>query len=650
MKEYYKDNYLRNPKGIMSWIFTLDHKRIGLMYLYAIIFFFGLAGLVAIGMRTELMTAESRNQKWDEGESFEDVNQNGKYDSAEVFIDGNGKYDEGEDFTDCNKEGTICDGDEGWDSAMGNSKWDEGEKFIDKKDGKWSEDEKYTDANGNGTWDAAEPFKDKGMDEHTYNVMMTLHGAIMVFMFIIPSIPAALGNLMLPIMIGAKDVAFPRLNLASWYVYIAGSLFGIYSLISGGADTGWTFYTPYSSTTESSVFSMTMAAFILGFSSIFTGINFIVTIHRMRVKGMTWFKMPLFVWSLYATALIQILATPVIAITLLLLIMERAVGVGIFDPALGGDPILFQHFFWFYSHPAVYIMIVPGLGIISELIGAFSKKRLFGYNFIAGSSLAIAVLGFLVWGHHMFISNQSPYSSMIFSFITFFVGVPTGIKVFSWLATLYKGNISLKTPMLYALMFLITFTIGGLTGIFLGALSVDIHLHATYFVVAHFHYVMMGGTVIAFIGGIHYWWPKIWGRMYDEFLAKIAAGLLFIGFNLTFFPQFILGALGMPRRYSQYAENQKGIEFPNKDLWEFYHNLSTYGSYILLLSFLIMAYYLIKSVYKGKVAGSNPWGALTMEWKIPSPAPPHNFIEEPKYEHGPYAYDKVIAEKTIEEE
>tara|TARA_Y100000996_G_scaffold415085_1_gene408129 strand:- start:517 stop:2172 length:1656 start_codon:yes stop_codon:yes gene_type:complete len=547
MREYYKDNYLKHPQGIKSWIYTLDHKRIGLMYLFAIIGFFAIAGLAAVGMRTELMTAELDMLK----------------------------------------------------------------------------------------------------TEHQYNVMMTLHGAIMVFMFIIPSVPAALGNLMLPIMIGAKDVAFPRLNLASWYIYIVGSVFGVLSIILGGADTGWTFYTPYSSTTESQVFLMTMAAFILGFSSIFTGINFIVTIHRMRVKGMKWFKMPLFVWSLYATALIQVLATPVIAITLLLLIMERAVGIGIFDPALGGDPVLFQHFFWFYSHPAVYIMIVPGLGIVSELIATFSKKRIFGYKFIAGSSMAIAVLGFLVWGHHMFLSNQSPYASMIFSFITFFVGVPTGIKVFSWLATLYKGKISLQTPMLYALMFLITFTIGGLTGIFLGALSVDVHLHSTYFVVAHFHYVMMGGTVVAFIGGIHYWWPKIWGVMYNEFLAKIAAALIFVGFNLTFFPQFILGAHGMPRRYSQYAVSKSEIPFQKAELFEFYHSLSTYGSYILVAGFLLIAYYLMRSIFNGKIAGSNPWGALTMEWEIPSPAPPHNFLKEPEFTHGPYAYDKVIKQKTI---
>ena len=433
MREYLKENYLNTPTGIKSWIYTLDHKRIGLMYLFAILFMFAVGGFAAVGMRAELMTAKAE------------------------------------------------------------------------------------------------------MSAKAYNVLMTLHGAVMVFMFIIPSIPAALGNLMMPIMIGAKDVAFPKLNLASWYVYVVGCLFGAYSIIVGGADTGWTFYTPYSSTTDSAVFSMTMAAFILGFSSIFTGINFIVTIHRMRVKGMGWFKMPLFVWGLYATAIIQILATPVIAITLLLLIMERVAGIGIFDPALGGDPVLFQHFFWFYSHPAVYIMIVPGLGIISELIATFSKKRIFGYKFIAGSSMAIALLGFLVWGHHMFLSNQSSYAALVFSFITFFVGVPTGIKVFSWLATLYKGRITLEAPMLYALMFLLTFTIGGLTGIFLGALSVDVHLHSTYFVVAHFHYVMMGGTVVAFIGGIHYWWPKIFGIMYDEFQARIAAALVFIGFNLTFF-------------------------------------------------------------------------------------------------------------------
>ena len=492
------------------------------------------------------------------------------------------------------------------------------------------------------------------MSAKAYNVLMTLHGAVMVFMFIIPSIPAALGNLMMPIMIGAKDVAFPKLNLASWYVYVVGCLFGAYSIIVGGADTGWTFYTPYSSTTDSAVFSMTMAAFILGFSSIFTGINFIVTIHRMRVKGMGWFKMPLFVWGLYATAIIQILATPVIAITLLLLIMERVAGIGIFDPALGGDPVLFQHFFWFYSHPAVYIMIVPGLGIISELIATFSKKRIFGYKFIAGSSMAIALLGFLVWGHHMFLSNQSSYAALVFSFITFFVGVPTGIKVFSWLATLYKGRITLEAPMLYALMFLLTFTIGGTYRDIFGSFISRCPSTFDIFCCSSFSLCNDGWHSCCI-----YWWDsllvaKIFGIMYNEFQARIAAALVFIGFNLTFFPQFILGAHGMPRRYSQYSEREVLEDgtvvtpYLKKEIFEFYHSMSTYGSWVLILGFVLIAYYLIRSLYNGKVAGSNPWGALTLEWEIPSPPPPHNFLEEPVYKHGPYAYDKVIKEKTVD--
>jgi cytochrome c oxidase subunit 1 len=479
------------------------------------------------------------------------------------------------------------------------------------------------------------------LDRDTYNVFYTLHGAIMIFMFIIPSVPAAMGNLILPVMLGTKDVAFPRLNLASWYIYVIGSCIGIYSIVAGGVDTGWTFYTPYSSTTDTAVISMTFAVFVLGFSSIFTGINFIVTVHKMRAPGITWFKMPLFIWSLYATALIQILATPVIAVTMLLLIMERTFQVGIFDPTMGGDPVLFQHFFWFYSHPAVYIMILPGMGIISEIISTFSKKKIFGYAYIAASSMAIALFGFLVWGHHMFTS-ESELAALVFSFITYLTALPSGVKIFNWLATLYKGKISFEAPMLYAINFLLLFAIGGLTGIFLGTLSVDIMLHDTYFVVAHFHYVMMGGTVIAFLGGLHYWWPKIWGRMYSEKWARVSAILIFFGFNLTFIPQFIMGSQGMPRRYWQYD----GLA--NTELFHFYHILSTAGSWMIALSFVIMLIYLMHSIKNGKVSGSNPWGALTLEWQTPSPMPAHNFLEEPKITHGPYAYDEVEAERTID--
>lgn len=476
------------------------------------------------------------------------------------------------------------------------------------------------------------------IESDTYNQFFTLHGAIMIFLFIIPSIPAILGNFVLPLMIGAKDVAFPRLNLASWYIYILGSLVCVYSIIAGGVDTGWTFYTPYSVESSGSVVSMTLGAFILGFSSIFTGLNFIVTIHKLRAPGMTWFKMPLFVWSLYATALIQVLATPVLGITLALLIIERLVGIGIFDPAMGGDPVLYQHFFWFYSHPAVYIMILPGMGIISEIISVFSHKKIFGYKAIAYSSLGIALVSFLVWGHHMFTSGQSELAAMIFSFLTFFVGIPSGIKVFNWVATMYKGSISLKTPMLYAFSFLFLFSIGGLTGIFLGALSVDIHLHDTYFIVAHFHYVMVGGTVMAFLGGIHYWWPKIFGRMYNERLAIISAILIFIGFNITFFTQFVMGAQGMPRRYHNYLDQFQPM-----------HAFSTYGSWVMALGFFIMAYYLFHAIYKGKPAGNNPWASLTHEWSVSSPPPVHNFEEIPISDNGPYDYDKIKVKSTFSE-
>ncbi len=537
MNKIPETHYLNATKGIKSWLTTVDHKRIGILYLFSIMFFFFIGGMFAILLRLELLTP------------------------TELYI-----------------------------------------------------------------------------NSDTYNQFFTLHGAIMIFLFIIPAIPAILGNFVLPIMIGAKDVAFPRLNLASWYIYMFGSMFAVFSLVSGGVDTGWTFYTPYSTTTSTSVISMTLGAFILGFSSIFTGLNFIVTVHKLRSPGMTWFKMPLFAWGMYATALIQVLATPILGITLLLLIIERTVGIGIFDPAMGGDPVLYQHFFWFYSHPAVYIMILPGMAIISELITAHSHKKIFGYTAIAYSSLGIAFASFIVWGHHMFTSGQSELAAMIFSFLTFFVAIPSGIKVFNWVATLYKGSIAWTTPMLYTLAFLFLFSIGGLTGIFLGALSVDIHLHDTYFIVAHFHYVMVGGTVIAFLGGLHHWWPKMWGRMYNETQAKIACGLIFVGFNMTFFTQFIMGSQGMPRRYHLYD-----------DVYRPFHAFSTYGSWVMAIGFFLMAYYLFRSLYVGKPAGNNPWGALTHEWSITSPPPEHNFESIPITEHGPYDYDKVVAKSTFTE-
>jgi cytochrome c oxidase subunit I len=518
-----EDNYLNHSRGLRSWIFTLDHKRIGVMYLASIMAAFLLGGVLALLMRTELLGPQK----------------------------------------------TI-------------------------------------------------------MTAETYNRTFTLHGAVMVFLFIIPGIPAALGNFILPIMLGAKDVAFPKLNLGSYYLYVLGALFSIIAITTGGVDTGWTFYTPYSTTTNGSVIAMTLGVFILGFSSIFTGINFIVTIHKLRPAGMTWFKMPLFLWALYATAIIQVLATPVLGITVLLLIAERALGIGIFDPNLGGDPVLYQHFFWFYSHPAVYIMILPGMGIISEIVTVFSRKHIFGYRAVAYSSIAIAVIGFLVWGHHMFTSGQSNLANMVFSFLTFAVAIPSAIKVFNWIATMYRGSISLETPMLFALSFLFLFAIGGLTGLFLGALATDIHLHDTYFVVAHFHYVMMGGTVMAFLAGLHYWWPKMFGRMYSEAWGRVAAILVFLGFNTTFFSQFLMGSHGMPRRYFNYLP-----EFTS------YHRVSTIGSYVMGVGFIVMAVYLIRSLIDGPKAAANPWGGNTNEWKCASPPPHDNFAEPPPTE-DPY--------------
>jgi cytochrome c oxidase subunit I len=523
-------NYLVATRGLKSWLLTVDHKRLGLMYLAGVLLFFFAGGIFAVTLRTELLTPEP---------------------------------------------------------------------YI--------------------------------ISATTYNKMFTLHGAVMVFLVIIPSVPAALGNFLLPLMLGAKDVAFPKLNLLSFYIYTLGSIFFLYTLVAGQLDTGWTFYTPYSSNhSGTAVISATFGAFILGFSSILTGINFIVTIHKMRAPGLTWNRLPLFVWAIYATAIIQVLATPVLAITLLLLIVERSLSIGIFDPAMGGDPVLFQHFFWFYSHPAVYIMILPGFGIISELIAVHSRKHIFGYKAIALSSIAIAIISFLVWGHHMFVSGQSELAGIVFSFLTFAVAVPTAIKVFSWVATLYKGSIEFNTPMLYALAFMFTFSIGGLTGIFLGALSVDVHLHDTYFVVAHFHYVMMGGTIIAFVGGIHHWWPKMFGRMYNETHGRWGALLIFVGFNMTFFNQFVVGQQGMPRRYYTYVP-----QFQQQ------HILSTIGAYILLVGFLWIAYYLLRSLKNGEKATANPWGGASLEWDTQSPPIEHNFHGQPRVDSDPYNFPEI---------
>jgi len=462
----------------------------------------------------------------------------------------------------------------------------------------------------------------------TYNKLFSIHGIIMVWFFLIPSIPAVLGNFLIPMMIGARDVAFPKLNLLSWYIYIIGALFVLYVVIYGGVDTGWTFYTPYSSTySNSHVFAAAAGVFIVGFSSILTGLNFIVTIHKMRAPGMTWFRLPLFIWSLYATSIILVLATPVLAITLCLMAMERFLHMGIFNPAIGGDPLLFQHLFWFYSHPAVYIMVLPGMGVINELIAAFSRRRIYGYAFVAFSSFAIAFIGFLVWGHHMFVSGQSVYAGMVFSGLSFLVAIPSGIKVFNWTATLYKGSNSYDAPMLYALGFIGLFTMGGLTGIFLASLSIDVHLHDTYFVIAHFHYIMVGGSVMAYMGGLHFWWPKITGRLYPDKWARFAAFTIFIGFNLTFFPQYVLGYLGMLRRYAVYPAQFQALNV-----------LSTAGASILGVGYFIPLVYLIWSMRYGRVAGPNPWRAKGLEWETPSPPPRENFEETPIVTEEAYAY------------
>jgi cytochrome c oxidase subunit 1 len=530
-----KDNFLTHTSGFLSWAMTLDHKRIGLMYLAGVSASFLLGGILALMIRAHLYQAE-------------------------------------------------------------------GALFSNK----------------------------------VYNQIFTLHGAVMVFLFIIPSVPAALGNFLVPVMLGAKDVAFPRLNLGSFYLWVTGAILFLVAMFATGLDTGWTFYTPYSLDTTGPVIAATLAVFILGFSSIFTGLNFIVTINTMRPPGMSWFKMPLFLWATYATSIIQVLATPVLGITVLLLTAERLLGIGIFDPKLNGDPVTYQHFFWFYSHPAVYIMILPAMGIISELISVHSHKGVFGYRFIAYSSIAIALFGFLVWGHHMFTSGMSDVAAIIFSALTFTVSIPSAIKVFNWLATMYKGTISLTTPMLYALSFMFLFTIGGLTGLFLGPLSTDRHLHDTYFVVAHFHYVMMGGTLVAFLGGVFHWWPKMTGKMFNEFWGMISAVIVFVGFNMTFLPQFVLGSRGMPRRYAKYLPEFQEL-----------HQYSTIGSFTLGVGLLIAGIVLIHSIFKGKKASANPWGGATLEWACTSPPPFYNFQRPPRVD-DPYDFRGIEYSESAE--
>ncbi len=462
----------------------------------------------------------------------------------------------------------------------------------------------------------------------TYNELFSMHGIMMVWFFLIPSIPNTLGNFLIPMMIGAKDLAFPKLNLASWYVFMLGGSIVLYAFFRGGVDTGWTFYTPFSTEYSTTyVIPAALGVFVSGFSSIMTGLNFIATIHRMRAPGLTWFRLPLFIWSQYATSVIFVLATPVLAVTLLMVAVERVFQVGIFTPALGGDPVLFQHMFWFYSHPAVYIMVLPGMGVISELVAAFSRKPVFGYLFVAFASISIAVISFLVWGHHMFVAGQSVYSAMYFSVLSYLVAVPSAIKVFNWTATLYKGSVSWDTPMLYAIGFIGLFTIGGMTGLFLAALGIDVHVTDTYFVIAHFHYIMVGGTVMAYLGGMHYWWPKISGKMYPEGIAKLSALTVFLGFNLTFFPQFVLGYLGMPRRYAAYPPE-----------FQYLHILSTAGATILGVGYVMPLIYFFWSWQYGPAAGPNPWRATGLEWQTTSPPPPHNFEVTPVVTRKAYDY------------
>ena len=531
-----REHYLNADYGFRSWLLTTDHKRIALLYLISITFFFFIGGFFALLIRLELLTPQ----------------------------------------------GDLVQAD-------------------------------------------------------TYNKLFSMHGQVMIFFFLIPAVPAVLGNFLVPMMIGAKDLAFPRINLLSWYLFIIGGGLMLYTILTGGVDTGWTFYVPLSTAfLGTHVVLAAVSIFIAGFSSILTGLNFIVTIHRMRAPGMTWGRMPLFLWSNYATAIIQVLGTPVLAISLSLVGLERMLNLGVFNPQLGGDPLLFQHLFWFYSHPAVYIMILPGMGVVSEIVPCFSRKRIFGYEFVALASIGIAVLGFLVWAHHMFVAGISVYAAMVFSFFSYLVAIPSAIKVFNWTSTMYKGKIYYSTPMLYALGFIGLFTMGGMTGLFLASLGVDVHVTDTYFIVAHFHYIMVGGMVMAYLAGMHFWWPKMTGRMYPEGWGRLAALIIFIGFNLTFFPQFILGWTGMPRRYHAYTPEFQVLNV-----------LSTAGSTVLAVGYLLPMVYFLWSLRYGKEAGNNPWGAAGLEWTTASPPPTYNFEETPVVTWEAYNYEELPKEVPV---
>jgi cytochrome c oxidase subunit 1 len=523
---YQRINYLNVDRGVMSWLKTLDHKRIGIMYLVSVLLAFLLGGIFAMIVRFELTTPEP------------------------TLIGAN-----------------------------------------------------------------------------TYNRMFTLHGMVMIFLFMIPAIPGAFANFCLPLMLGAKDVAFPRLNLLSLYVYWVGSALVLWGVVTGGADTGWTFYAPYSTTTPMTLFPVLFGVFIIGFSSILTGLNFIVTIHTLRAPGIGWMKMPLFVWAIYATSIIQVLATPVIGLTTLLVGIEKVGGFGLFDPGRGGDPVLMQHLFWFYSHPAVYIMVLPAMGVISEAIAAFSRKNIFGYKMIAYSSLGIAFVGFFAWGHHMFVSGQSTFDDGAFAVISMLVGVFTAIKVFNWVGTLYRGAIHVSAPFIYVCGFLFFIVFGGMTGIAVATVSLDVHWHDTYYVVAHFHFIMVGAVIMAFLTAIHYWFPKMFGKMYHEGWAMVAAVFIVLGFNATFIPQFLLGNAGMPRRYYMYPDRFTALNVA-----------STTGSTLLAFGFIIIAIYLIYALMRGAIAGDNPWHSKGYEWLTSSPPIKENFEHTLEYPEEPHTY------------